>query len=583
MARKKEIVKKDKSGLVLKTYIGQKEVMEDLGLTKDQVNKAIRFHKEIAGAFLEYTGVEYGKDNSTEGKLKCPYCDLWFKNYNGLCKHIFRNKAHGDVSKEQLLTDTKYGGVRPTCKCGCGGYTTIINTNGVHFADYIQGHWNKIHNNWGHNPVARQNSAETRRRQYAEGTRQQWNKGKSWDEVYSQETQDRLRKNLIDKLHERVESSSFEMSSSIEKEFIEKFIDPCNIAYIRQYYISDIQQYCDVYLPSLNLVIEFNGSYWHCDRRIYNYGPINQIQRDKVQKDEIKYRYLRDKKINLLIVWEKDVKEMPEEMKTYIRNILSNPNAWKEDFHLFAKKMTTDYNDRVQLLGLSECNEYGVVPEYVPGKIYVFEDEWLYKREIVESRVRNALGITPHKIFARKCKIKEVTYEVAKIFLEENHLQGKITGTNYIGLFEGERMVSIMVFGKLRKNLGNVSKENEYELLRFCSVLDTNVVGAAGKLFEYFVKTYSPGRIISYSDNRWGNGVFYEKIGMKFSHLTQKNYYYVDELRRRRENRFSYRKDVLVSLGFDKNKTEREIMCERGFARIYDFGCRVYVWDKQDK
>ena len=137
-----------------------------------------------------------------------------------------------------------------------------------------------------------------------------------------------------------------------------------------------------------------------------------------------------------------------------------------------------------------------------------------------------------------------------------------------------------MVFGKTRKNLGSEIKDGDYELLRFCSKIGTNVVGAAGKLFNYFIKNNNPNKIISYCDKRWGNGVFYEKIGMKYSHDTQRNYFYVNEIERKRENRFKYRKDVLVKMGFSRDKSEREIMIERGIYRIYDCGCKVFCWTK---
>lgn len=37
-------------------------------------------------------------------------------------------------------------------------------------------------------------------------------------------------------------------------------------------------------------------------------------------------------------------------------------------------------------------------------------------------------------------------------------------------------------------------------------------------------------------------------------------------------HRFNFRKDVLVKEGYDKEKTEFQIMNERGFFRIYDCG-----------
>jgi hypothetical protein len=45
------------------------------------------------------------------------------------------------------------------------------------------------------------------------------------------------------------------------------------------------------------------------------------------------------------------------------------------------------------------------------------------------------------------------------------------------------------------------------------------------------------------------------------------NIYYI--IKHKREYSFKYRKDVLVKQGFNKNKSEREIMKERGINRIY--------------
>jgi len=41
-------------------------------------------------------------------------------------------------------------------------------------------------------------------------------------------------------------------------------------------------------------------------------------------------------------------------------------------------------------------------------------------------------------------------------------------------------------------------------------------------------------------------------------------------------NRFRFRKDKLVKEGYDKNKTELQIMTERKIYRIYDSGCLKY-------
>jgi len=131
-----------------------------------------------------------------------------------------------------------------------------------------------------------------------------------------------------------------------------------------------------------------------------------------------------------------------------------------------------------------------------------------------------------------------------------------------------------MTFGGLRKNLGQEYKKGNFELLRFCNLLNINVIGGASKLFKYFTENYKYKYIISYADRSCSKGDLYEKLGFKLSHETKPNYYYIHRLNRL--NKFNFRKDKLISEGFDSNKTEHEIMFERGYYRIYDSGSLKY-------
>ena len=131
-----------------------------------------------------------------------------------------------------------------------------------------------------------------------------------------------------------------------------------------------------------------------------------------------------------------------------------------------------------------------------------------------------------------------------------------------------------MTFGAKRKSLGSKSEEKCYELLRFCNKLNTSVIGGASKLLKHFVKLHSPKEIISYCDRRWSQGQLYEKLGFKLDHVSKPNYFYI--VNGKRENRFKYRKSELVKQGFDKNKTEEQIMNERKIKKIYDCGTKVY-------
>ena len=208
--------------------------------------------------------------------------------------------------------------------------------------------------------------------------------------------------------------------------------------------------------------------------------------------------------------------------------------------------------------------------------IHIYEDDWLFKQDIVKSRILNLLGKS-NKIFARKCSIKELTNnKLIKDFLSTNHLQSFVGSQVKIGLFHDGELVSLMTFGSQRKAMGQNSIEGTYEMLRFCNKLDINVIGGASRLFKYFIKNYNPKEIISYADRSWSTGDLYEKLGFKFVHKTGPNYYYI--LDRIRHHRFNFRKDKLIREGADPNKTEHDIMLDRKIYRIYDSGNLKYIF-----
>ncbi len=208
--------------------------------------------------------------------------------------------------------------------------------------------------------------------------------------------------------------------------------------------------------------------------------------------------------------------------------------------------------------------------------IHIYEDDWDNKREIVKSRIRNLLGCVDKKIYARKCNIVELSPKKYKDFINKNHIQGSVNAKIKLGLEYEGKLVSVMSFGKKRKVLGESSEEGVWEMLRFCNKLNTIVVGGASKLFKHFIKIYNPKEVISYADRSWSMGNLYEKLGFEFLYDTKPNYYYIiDKIR---FYRYNFRKDKLVSEGFDPNKSEREIMLERGIYRIYDSGSKKYVY-----
>lgn len=201
--------------------------------------------------------------------------------------------------------------------------------------------------------------------------------------------------------------------------------------------------------------------------------------------------------------------------------------------------------------------------------VHIWEDDWIYRVDIVKSIILNKLGKSK-KIMARNCIVSEIDNSTSREFLEKNHIQGFVGSKVKLGLFNDGELVSVMTFGSLRTPLGNSPKDSEYELLRFCNKLNYTVVGGASKLLSHFVKSNSPKKIISYSDISRSSGNMYKKLGfVKVSDSNPNYYWIIDGVRK---HRFGFRKDVLVRGGFDPNKTESEIMNERGYYRIWDCG-----------
>lgn len=208
--------------------------------------------------------------------------------------------------------------------------------------------------------------------------------------------------------------------------------------------------------------------------------------------------------------------------------------------------------------------------------IHVFENEWYQKQDIVKSILRNIIGKTGLKIYARECDVKivESNKEVCE-FLNKNHLQGMSVSSVKIGLYHKNVLVSIMTFSKSR-----FDKKYEWELVRYCNKIDCSIVGGASKMFKFFLSTYHPKTIISYNDRRYFSGKIYTSLGFKFVENTPPNYWYIVDSYKTVKNRISFQKYKLKKIlpGFDENLTEWENMKINNFDRIWDCGNKKWVY-----
>jgi hypothetical protein len=212
--------------------------------------------------------------------------------------------------------------------------------------------------------------------------------------------------------------------------------------------------------------------------------------------------------------------------------------------------------------------------------IQIFEDSWNLKEDIVKNRIVNILGLS-EKIYARKCEVRVLTdNKILKELINNSHIQGNVGSSIKLGLFNNDELVSVMTFGTLRKNLGQVGQSGYYEILRFCNKNGLNVVGGASKLFNYFLKLYNPTSVISYADKCWSSTqCLYTKLGMSKVHDSEPSYFYI--VGTKRKGRFGFRKDVVLQVGFDGNYVgEHTGMLSMDIYRIFDCGTSKYEWVK---
>jgi very-short-patch-repair endonuclease len=72
----------------------------------------------------------------------------------------------------------------------------------------------------------------------------------------------------------------------------------------------------DIFIPSMNLVIECDGDYWHANP--LKFPNPNEWQKEQIKKDKIRTKELKEKEYNILRLWESEINKMNIEEFTNI-------------------------------------------------------------------------------------------------------------------------------------------------------------------------------------------------------------------------------------------------------------------------
>ncbi len=213
-------------------------------------------------------------------------------------------------------------------------------------------------------------------------------------------------------------------------------------------------------------------------------------------------------------------------------------------------------------------NKYNLCKQQGYRLIQIWENEWLFKQNIVKSILLNAIGIHKEKIHGRKCIIKDVSVKEARPFYDNNHIQG-FHGGKHKGLYYQNDLVSLM------------SIDKRGELQRFVNKCNTIVHGAFSKL----LKSFNIDNIYTFADLRYFTGNVYQMNGFEYIYQIKPNYWYIKQMnvyhrRTFQKKNIQYKFENGVLQYFDSNKTEYENMLDNGYDRIWDCGNLKFEYKK---
>lgn len=267
-------------------------------------------------------------------------------------------------------------------------------------------------------------------------------------------------------------------------------------------------------------------------------------------------------------------------LETILRHDRKVLNGQEVDIYLPDKNVAIEFNGNYwhsyEMINnkLYHFNKSYVCEQKEIRLIHIYEYQWQDKisREIIKSIIRNAVGKNENIIYARKCRIRELSRKDVEEFSKLNSLHGHRNASVYLGLFYNDELVELMSFGK-----AFFSRDNsiDYECIRSITKINTTVVGGMNKLFKYFVTNYNPNKILYYVDYNTHNGNSMGNLGFKFISYSK---YGMINVSNCKETVDKY--GLIFRRKPDKYKEIQQYINEGKVFTIYDSGVKKYIWSK---
>lgn len=261
-----------------------------------------------------------------------------------------------------------------------------------------------------------------------------------------------------------------------------------------------------------------------------------------------------------------------------IPNIKSIISPYELDIYIPSLSLAIDYaglywhnsnhkEPNYHIKKLNMCKKLGI------RLLTIYEDEWLFSRHIVESKIKSILQIKQNEsIHARKCNIVVLDNETKTIFLDKYHIQKSGPGSISYGLIYNDNLIACVTF---------INKSNgTFILNRFAS--SCNIPGGFSKLLAHFKKNNDWKEIVTFADLRWSQGDLYFKTGFKLDKILKPDYEYV--INNKRVHKFNFRHTQMKKKlsTYDPLLSESENMKIAGIPKIYNCGLMRFITINED-
>ena len=105
---------------------------------------------------------------------------------------------------------------------------------------------------------------------------------------------------------------------------IQTFLRELDIFFMKHYYIKDIvhRYRCDLFVPSMNTVLECDGDYWHANPLKYPIQTLTPKQKAQTTRDLLRTRELIEAGYKVIRLWESQINKM--DIEDFIKTLSIN-------------------------------------------------------------------------------------------------------------------------------------------------------------------------------------------------------------------------------------------------------------------